>query len=315
MKIGLYKSQDGAIIKTNPKNEAGNWSDSEWIDIRFSNRKEIESFFTGNSKYEKMLECFAHPEQFPFVNTFEDFIVLSFSISSSHDIFKAEYITVVLGDSKLLTLIPMSSGLLNEKSLISFNPQVYPNLRNYLFYALTAKILAQGNENMSIARLRLQSVEHKLANNQDQLTSEEVMTCERDINQLSDIIEDQYVGFELLTSLRSSAFSQEEMQKASKLMKGYEPLNRAMLRLEKKAESLRIQYTIIQQEKSTRKINTLTIIQAVFVPLTFIAGVYGMNFIHMPELSWPYGYLLVWIVFIGLAVGLMSYFYRKGWFD
>jgi magnesium transporter len=35
----------------------------------------------------------------------------------------------------------------------------------------------------------------------------------------------------------------------------------------------------------------------------------------MPELNWPLGYLLVWIVFIGLAAGLMSYFYRKGWFD
>ena len=92
-------------------------------------------------------------------------------------------------------------------------------------------------------------------------------------------------------------------------------MDKAMLRLEKKAESLRLQYMLLQQEKSTKKINVLTIVQAIFVPLTFIAGVYGMNFINIPELNWPFGYLFAWLVFIGLASGLLIYFYRKGWFD
>ena len=109
--------------------------------------------------------------------------------------------------------------------------------------------------------------------------------------------------------------SRENIEQLAKLIKGFEPLDKAMQRLEKKAASLRAQYMLIQQEKATRKINILTIIQAIFVPLTFVAGVYGMNFVNMPELNWHYGYLLVWLVFIGLAAGLLFYFYRKGWFD
>jgi len=58
----------------------------------------------------------------------------------------------------------------------------------------------------------------------------------------------------------------------------------------------------------------LTIIATVFIPLTFIVGVYGMNFDHMPELHHPYGYLGVWGVIL-LTAGIMLYFFKKKkWF-
>ena len=57
----------------------------------------------------------------------------------------------------------------------------------------------------------------------------------------------------------------------------------------------------------------LTIISTIFLPLSFLAGVFGMNFQYMPELGWPWAYPLVWILFVSLA-GLMLLFYRKrGW--
>ncbi len=58
----------------------------------------------------------------------------------------------------------------------------------------------------------------------------------------------------------------------------------------------------------------LTVIATIFIPLTFIAGVYGMNFEHMPELSWRYGYGLVWGIMIVVALGMLAYFRRKKWF-
>jgi len=57
----------------------------------------------------------------------------------------------------------------------------------------------------------------------------------------------------------------------------------------------------------------LTIIATVFIPLTFIVGVYGMNFTHMPEIQMKYGYLGVWIVIIAVAGGMLLYFRRKKW--
>jgi magnesium transporter len=57
----------------------------------------------------------------------------------------------------------------------------------------------------------------------------------------------------------------------------------------------------------------LTIIATVFIPLTFIAGVYGMNFGYMPELEWPWGYPLVWFVMIVIAALMVLYFRKKRW--
>ncbi len=57
----------------------------------------------------------------------------------------------------------------------------------------------------------------------------------------------------------------------------------------------------------------LTIITTLFVPVTFIAGVYGMNFKYMPELESPWGYAIVWIVMISMIVSLLFYFRRKKW--
>jgi magnesium transporter len=57
----------------------------------------------------------------------------------------------------------------------------------------------------------------------------------------------------------------------------------------------------------------LTIIATIFIPITFIAGIYGMNFKYMPELEWRYGYLLVWLVIIVVSSAMVFYFKRKKW--
>jgi magnesium transporter len=57
----------------------------------------------------------------------------------------------------------------------------------------------------------------------------------------------------------------------------------------------------------------LTIISTIFIPLTFIVGVYGMNFEVMPELQWAWGYYFVWTLMIGLSIGMVILFRRKKW--
>ncbi len=58
----------------------------------------------------------------------------------------------------------------------------------------------------------------------------------------------------------------------------------------------------------------LTIFSTIFIPLTFIVGVYGMNFKVMPELEWPWGYYALWVLMIALTVGMVIYFKKKKWF-
>jgi magnesium transporter len=69
-----------------------------------------------------------------------------------------------------------------------------------------------------------------------------------------------------------------------------------------------------QNTQLNQVIKVLTIISTIFIPLTFIVGVYGMNFDYMPELRWHYGYGLIWGVMLLLVMVMLTYFKIKKWF-
>jgi magnesium transporter len=59
---------------------------------------------------------------------------------------------------------------------------------------------------------------------------------------------------------------------------------------------------------------TLTVVSTVFIPLTFLAGVYGMNFTYLPEKDWKYGYLFFWVFIVIVVAIMLFYMRRKKWF-
>jgi len=72
-------------------------------------------------------------------------------------------------------------------------------------------------------------------------------------------------------------------------------------------------YYAAQGQRMNEIMKVLTIVSAIFIPLTFIVGVYGMNFEYMPELKWKFGYFSVLLVMFFLGIGLFTYFIRRGW--
>ena len=76
------------------------------------------------------------------------------------------------------------------------------------------------------------------------------------------------------------------------------------------------QFNLYQTNISNRVndvMKVLTIFASIFIPLTFIAGIYGTNFDYVPELHFKYGYFIMWGVMVLVAVGMLMYFKRKGW--
>lgn len=73
-------------------------------------------------------------------------------------------------------------------------------------------------------------------------------------------------------------------------------------------------YFSAQSHKMNEIMKTLTVVSAIFIPLTFIVGVYGMNFEYMPELEYEHGYYTVVGVMILIVVGMMFYFKKRNWF-
>ena len=69
----------------------------------------------------------------------------------------------------------------------------------------------------------------------------------------------------------------------------------------------------VQSNRMNEVMKTLTTVSTIFLPLTFFAGVWGMNFHQMPELAQPWGYPMAWGVFLTLGLGLAAYFRKRGW--
>jgi len=78
--------------------------------------------------------------------------------------------------------------------------------------------------------------------------------------------------------------------------------------------SLQDMYLSMISNRMNEVMKVLTIIATIFIPITFIAGIYGMNFQHMPELAWRWGYPAVWGVMVAIMVGMLIFFKRKKWF-
>jgi magnesium transporter len=72
-------------------------------------------------------------------------------------------------------------------------------------------------------------------------------------------------------------------------------------------------YLSTVSNKMNEVMKVLTIMATIFIPLTFVAGIYGMNFKYMPELEWKWSYPVLWMVLIVIFVGMVFYFKRKKW--
>lgn len=83
--------------------------------------------------------------------------------------------------------------------------------------------------------------------------------------------------------------------------------------LQKTLEGLTNIYFASLSQKMNAIMKVLTTVATIFIPLTFIAGIYGMNFDHMPELHYKYGYFIIWGVMVIITIFMIIYFKRKRW--
>jgi magnesium transporter len=72
-------------------------------------------------------------------------------------------------------------------------------------------------------------------------------------------------------------------------------------------------YLTVTNNRLNEIMKVLTVISTIFMPLSFLAGVYGMNFRHMPELNWAWAYPLTWLAFVAIAAAMLSFFRRRRW--
>ncbi len=316
IQLSFFKFTDTDVIEVKNDLPLAEWEKNvNWVNINADDRKEVIDYLTFFNFSDEINNLILNPGDHLLTETSHESIIQNFIISKKSSIFERDYITLVLLKNLTICILPASMPFsleINEPEVLM---KQYKNFRIYFTYLLVRLILTQSTMNVSNTRKQIHNLELNLISSPEKVSSADMMSAVTNIRYLADIVEDQYIGFNFFNKLIINKNREPDAHKLKEVIDSFRELSRISERLEEKAESLRTQFMLIHQEESARKINILTIVQAIFVPLTFLAGIYGMNFSYMPELNWKYAYFVVWGIFVLLSSVLLYFFKKNRWFD
>jgi len=148
------------------------------------------------------------------------------------------------------------------------------------------------------------------------VTLDQILDIKDRLLRLLSVAEEQLECFEAVTEPDGDVLDFSKLKGSVRLLLAAAGSTERMAgRLEKRVADLRQRYDAHQQEKLNHRLAILTVISAIFLPLTLIAGIWGMNFEGMPELKHPMGYPMALSLMATIAAAMLWVFRRKGWFD
>jgi len=229
---------------------------------------------------------------------------------------RAEQLSVILGEHYLLSFQeglegdvfgPVRARLKNEKSRLRVTGP------DYLLHALLDVIV--DNYFLVLEKLaeRIEGIEDELIENPTTATVQGIYRLKREMLFLHKVV---WPLREVVGSLQRRDSQLIQDATVIYLRDLYDHTIQVVDTLETLRDMLSGMLDIYLSSVSNRLnevMKVLTIIATIFMPLTFLAGLYGMNFKHMPELEWRYGYLALLVVMAAIAVAMLAYFRRKRW--
>ena len=226
-----------------------------------------------------------------------------------------EQFTLILGRNYVLTLQEQHGDVFKpvRERIRNVKRKTRLNNPDYLAYALLDTIVDNYVMIVEAMGREIEELEKSIFGNPDKSIVEQIYTLKTELSYLRKSV--RPVKEMMLQFLKSdnSLFQKKNMQylrdmddlliHATEAIELYNGMISDHLNI----------YSTIVNNRINEVMKVLTIFASIFIPLTFIAGIYGMNFEYLPELSFKYSYFIFWGVVISIGVGLLIYFRRKKW--
>jgi magnesium transporter len=265
-----------------------------------------------------LLEDIAHTEQRPKLESYGDHLFMDLNVLHLHegsDEINAEQISLVLGGNWLLSFneSPQPWARLLRNRLKADKAHCRKGGPDYLAYSIIDAVVDDYYKVLERIGDRIENLEEELMASPTPQTLHAVYTLKREVINLRKSV---WPLRELIGGLQRERDLVRESTGVY-LRDLYDHAVQVLDTVETYRDILAGMLDIYLSSVSNRMnevMKVLTVIATIFIPLTFIAGVYGMNFEHMPELEWRYGYGLIWGVMIAVGAGMLAYFRRKRWF-
>jgi magnesium transporter len=288
-------------------------SNEIWIDIQAAHPDEFRAFLEKLDLHPLIMEDCLDPYRSSRFSSYDTSLHFEFPVFSSD--FVDDYLSVICVPRLLITIrtkqIPAVDSLLQD---LDKQAQLNEGTKSALLYALLDLLgdhLVHAARN---ARDEIRRMSRTMDEDSDAVAIEEIVAAKRILQEVSTIAEDQLYCIRALVPVDSDALTMSNQRDYLRdAVRTYETALRVVHRYEARAAELQQQYVSSLQARTESRIRTLTILSAICMPLTLIAGIYGMNFARMPELGASWGYPATLAAMFLIAVGQLWFFYKRGW--
>jgi magnesium transporter len=289
-----------------------------WVDVGGVHKMEVlESFGKQFRLHPLLLEDIANTDQRPKLDDYETylFIVMKMlSVTDRQDII-VEQVSLVLGRNFVLSFQENGTDVFQpvRERLRGGKGRLRQAWADYLLYALIDSIVDQYFAVLEVLGEKIEALQDLVVNDPKPETLRQIHALKRQLLFLRRAV---WPLREVTNNLSRSECPL--LQESTKVFfrDVYDHVVQIVDTIETLREMVSASLDIYLSSISYRLnavMKVLTIITTIFMPLTFIVGVYGMNFEYMPELQWKWGYPVVWALMTTVGVGMLLVFRKKRW--
>lgn len=298
-----------------------------WVDIRGLGGEEIwEKLGQVFNLHYLALEDIIHVPQRPKVEEYENqLVIIARMVTLREDgrSLVSEQISLVLGEHYLLTVQeePYYDCLefVRERINVSKSHLRKANV-DYLAYALLDAIIDGFFPILEMYGELIEDLESEVVTSPTPQTLEKIYRIKRELLNLRRAVWPQRDALNTLIRDENDLISDDVQMLLRDCYDHAVQVLDIVETYRELASSLTDIYLSSVSNRMNEVMKILTIVSSIFIPLTFIAGIYGMNFntdvspFNMPELKWYWGYVATWAVMLLIAIGMIIFFWRRGWF-
>ncbi len=287
-----------------------------WLDLESTGSDALETLSSMVEMNPVMAQCCRDAGERPRAIPCEDAFFFEFPVYTDESASDTTSLVVLCLRNLVITIHPEPIKAL--ATLVHNLRSPSPLLPVSSISTLVCVLLIQqsdGNLDRSLgARRRIDKLDATMDRDPDLVTLEEILDEKDRVRVLDTVNEESSLVFNVLKAMSSTHLDMAGLQIYFQLaLSNAENLTRSIERLESRLSDLNQRYVGNVQDKTNQRLALLTIISAVFMPSTLLAGIYGMNFDTMPELHFAYSYPVALGMMGAIAVGMWIYFKRKGW--
>lgn len=289
----------------------------KWINVDgLHNTEVIEAFAKPYNIHPLTLEDIVHTDQRPKFEDYDHYVFTVMKMISYTTEVQSEQLAIILLENTVISFQEVQGGdafdILRAR-LRQSKGRIHKLGADYLAYALMDAVI--DCYFMAIEKIgdRVEQIEEDIIDNNDKKSLMELYDLKREMIYLRkqvwpmrDMINNMIRSETTLINESSDIYLRDLSDHVTRIIDTVETYRDLL-------SGIMDIYLSTNANRMNEVMKMLTIMSSIFIPVTFIAGVYGMNFDSMPELKSPYGYAITWTIMLIIIIGMLIYFKRKKW--